>query len=384
MSSPWFTTSSLLNGEISYYFRIIELTKEYADIEIVAYSITWEQFDVVIEYRLGEDYDWMDDIAITKTSADNFYKNVIYGLSASQYGTSNTFRWRFIQNDIVYGEDIQLKLGIPPRVRNYSTCFTTHALTEVYGESNVDFVTASQSRKVISKDRDGNYICIKDDLVYTIARLSQPESAIIYSWANVSDPRHVFHTESGTYIIADYGNNRVIELNSTMTAIVNSYAVANPVFVDYCHEDKTTLITAGNVVYEVVLELGSLIWQSAFSLSSPSSATYAYDDSDEIIICDYGNNRIVVYDRSTGVSTNIPRYYIRSTAGEHFDFYRPFRAYKIYDGTICIIEERGKDFLFSGTAELTSSSSSSSIDSSSSSSNSSSSSSLSSSSSSSN
>ena len=118
--------------------------------------------------------------------------------------------------------------------------------------ANIDLLDSSQTRKATGMNKDGNYICLDGTSIFIVADLS---GSVIASYNSLLDPRHAIQTESGTYIVCDYGNDRVVELNSSLSGIVNAYSINNPVFVDYFHENKTTLVTADNTISEISLDM---------------------------------------------------------------------------------------------------------------------------------
>lgn len=190
------------------------------------------------------------------------------------------------------------------------------------------------------------------------------EGTYIYAFWGVSHPNHAIQINSGHYIVSDYGNNRIIELDSTLSTILRTYSMVGVVFFDYSEANETLLITSEilNVVREITwsdMDLGTTIWQAVYSLSSPQCATYKQNDITKIVIADTGNNRIVKCDRA--MATYEPMYYYSvntSSLHETSMFYRPYRVYQYSNGNICVVEERGRPVDFT-TIESSSSSSSS-------------------------
>jgi len=188
-----------------------------------------------------------------------------------------------------------------------------------------------------------------------------------YSYNGVSNPKHAINLNNGRYVVADFGNNRVIELNSTLTTILKNYnaAINSPVFVDYNEADETLLITSEslNLVREITwsdLGYGVEIWHSTVTLNSPQSGTYRQGSTD-VVISNTGDNEVVVYSRDSGLYTTFDHYnlYPNEIATTHdFDnFYKPFRSYQYRNGDICVIEREGREL---GWEKIESSSSSSS------------------------
>jgi len=200
-------------------------------------------------------------------------------------------------------------------------------------------------------------------------------NSVIYSYFGVNNPNYAIQIYSGNYIVSDYGNGRIIELDSMLSGIIRSHSVSGVSFFDYSEENETLLVSYedNDLIQEITwsdIDIGTVIWQSTISLNSPHSATYKQEDSSKIVIADTGNNRISIYDRNNNEYIFISRYNINS--GDVYPpqismLYRPYIARQYSNGNICIVEKEGRPINFS-IIESSSSSSSSSMDSSSSSS----------------
>ena len=199
-------------------------------------------------------------------------------------------------------------------------------------------------------------------------------SPYIYYFSGVSNPEHAITINSGRYIIADTGNNRIIELDSTLTSIMKNYSIGDPVFVDYSEENETLLITSRtlNIIREVTwsdIDYGTLIWQSTMSMNGPQCATYKDDDTNYLVIADTGNNRIITYDRINDYYSAMDHYLINGVPAidEISNFYRPYRVFWFRNGHIDVVEGSGIPIDFHTIESSSSSSSSKSVSSSSSS-----------------
>lgn len=178
------------------------------------------------------------------------------------------------------------------------------------------------------------------------------EGTYIYAFFGVSHPNYAIQINSGHYIVSDSGNNRIIELDATLSTILRTYSMAGVVFFDYSESNETLLVTSEtlNVVREITwsdMDLGTTIWQAVYSLSTPQCATYKQNDVSQIVIADTGNNRIVKCNRL--YASYSPMYYYSinsSTTHEISMFYRPYRVYQYSNGNICVVEERGKPIDF--------------------------------------
>ena len=197
-------------------------------------------------------------------------------------------------------------------------------------------------------------------------------SSYIYSFSGLSNPNYAIQINSGHYIISDYGNQRIIELDPTLSTVVRSYyGMDGVVFFDYSEANDTLLVTSEtiNVVVEITwsdMDSGTTIWKSNCPLNSPQCATYKQGDITKIVIADTDNNRIIKYDRT--LNTYEPMYNYNVNSGsphEISSFYRPYRVYQYSDGNICVVEKQGRPINFdmfessSSSSSLSSESSSS-------------------------
>ena len=201
-------------------------------------------------------------------------------------------------------------------------------------------------------------------------------SSILYSYWGLNSPNYAIQINNGNYIISDYGNNRIIELDSILSTILKNYSIVGSVFFDYSEANETLLITSEvlNLIKEISwsdMDWGTTIWQSSYSLNGPQCATYKQGDVDNVVIADTGNNRVIRCDRLKNIYTATDYYKLSpsdtSTVHEISSFYMPYRVYQYLDGNISIVEKEGRPINFY-TIESSSSSSSTEIRSSSSSS----------------
>lgn len=356
--SSWSTISTIINGDISYVLKQTNLTNDSVDFILTSYSLKWDEFDISIEYRNSSLDEWRDDIVLTFTTANMISNNQVYGLQASQYGTDNTIRWNFSNNNVSFGTSIQLLIRIVPRIRNFSRSVLGNIVTDLYGNHNSSWVGSSGTHRFMGMNKIGQYMCISGSSFYILDTITS--TTPVYNYPGLLNPSHAIQTDSGNYIIADYGNNQVLEVDITLATTINTYAIASPVFVDYDNSSSSCLITSEtlNIVREVSLDFGTTIWQSVVALSSPLCGTYALGYPDEVVICDTGNKRIVVLYRTLGTTTIYTGGRLSSAGIPEIPFYMPFRAYKTTTDKIYVVEKTGEIITFSTGPSVESSSSS--------------------------
>lgn len=359
MSSSWSTISTIVNGDISYVLKQTNLTNTSVDLILTAYSLKWTEFDIAMDYRLSNLDEWLTDASLTFTTANQIIKNRVYGLIASQYGTDNTIRWQFSDNNISFGTSPQLQFQLVPRFRNFSSSIMGNIVTDLYSDHNVNWIGNSTTNRFVGLNKTGQYMCVSNKLFYILDTITSP--APVYSYSTVLNPLHAIQTDSGNYVIADYGHNRVVEVTPTLSAMVNTYSISTPVFIDYDNNTSSCLITSQNlnIIREVSLDLSTTIWQSVVSLNAPSCATYAKGNVGEIVVCDTGNKRVIVIDRIYATTTTYTGGKMTSAGNQEIPFYLPFRAYKTIDDKLYIAEKSGEVITFATGPSLESSSSSS-------------------------
>ena len=358
MISPLLT---ILNGEISYFIRKSNLTKTEVDIQLTASSMRWNNFDVEFEYRNNDEEEWKSDAILSFTTGNSIVGNRIYGLKASKTGYTNLLRWNFEKNALTYGVSIQLRIKILPRIRNFGYSVINSAITETWGENGADLIAFSRSKKCVGINRTGQYICLTSSSVQIFNSMDYSDMVPTYSYSSLNNPSHVIQIDNGNYIVADYGNNRVIEIDETLSTLINSYSISTPVFVDYDNINSLTLITSSglNSIREVSLDLSYISWSSSSSILNPQSATYSFDNKNEVVISDLGNNRVVIENKTTSYSEIKTGYKVSHDSLNEISFYHPYRSYKFNDDSVVVIEKDGKIVDFNYVSQLLNSSSSS-------------------------
>lgn len=339
--------SGMLQGDISYYVRVKNSTREYIDIEIISFSDKWESFDIDFEYRRNNRLLWRKDAIISQTTGSNVYGNRVYGLIADTDGYSNYFRWEYYKNDIYDAESPIIKISIIPRVISYGNAGTEyHTATYLYAKSKSDMQLMS-SHHIIGVDYNGYYMCVDSDSFYLY---DDKNDVIVKKLSGLSNPSFAIATLRGSYIICDTGNSIVMEIDGNLNpAPLLQYFVLSPVFIDFSDSNELLLITSDNgEIYEIYWNYGdipSLLWQSTVSLSSPSCATYRKGNLCDIIISDTGNNRVIKYNRDSDIYSVIDHYKFSnvsfSGSYEITKFYEPYRAYWYDNDKICVIEKEG-------------------------------------------
>lgn len=358
--SNWKIISGHLQGDITYSLQKTLVTPDYIDFELTAFGEKWNNFDIAFEYRYDEREMWMEDAVITQTTAKYLRGNKLYGLSASKDGVVHTIRWKYSENNLLYGTIPQIKIRFLPRLRVFGSTGTYNSISSVYGDSLIDLDKIS-TRKCIGIDNSGRYMCVSSTAFYIMEDLA---GSILYTYA-LNNPNFAIQINSGNYIISDYGNNLVVELDSSLVFVRNFGSGAGVVYFDYSEENETLLVTSNlGTVKEYTwsaYSYGDLLWTLPCSLNNPQSATYKQDDVTKIIIADMDNNRIVKYDRNSNLCSYLYNYRLNDADIGPFEianYYNPFRAFWYKGGEIGVVEKEGRELNWQ-TLESSSSSSSS-------------------------
>jgi len=174
MTVSWKTISGNLQGDVSYSLRKSTVTPQYIDFDLIAFSEMWSEFDLAFEYRRDDSETWKTDAYISQTTANYLTKNHLYGLTASKSGESNLIRWEYANSGYLFGQSLQIRVIVLPRIRVFSRANSVHAISEIYGNSKIDFVGQS-NHNCIGINQSGQYMCLGGGDFYIIDSLSADE-----------------------------------------------------------------------------------------------------------------------------------------------------------------------------------------------------------------
>ena len=366
--SNWTTIKSIIQGDISYSLRKSLVTNSYVDLDLIAMSEKWQSFDMAFEYRLSSKDEWRMDASITATSGEYLRDNKILGMSSSQYGITNSIRWKYSDNNILYSDSPEVRIRILPRIKVFSEANTNYMISSVYGDSLVEFNSQSE-HKCVNINNSGQYICLNAISIYIMDSLD--DIAAVYSYSGLLNPTYAMQINSGRYIVSDTDNNRILELAEDLTVITKNVAVIDPNAFDYSEENETLIASSGsgNLIEEFTwsdMDYGTSLWVSSATLNDPQAVTYKQNNVDFIVISDFGNNRVVTCNRLTDTYSYLAHYRqsnIDSGPFEISNFSNPYRVYWLSDGNIIVVEKEGLSLDFDAIVSSSSSSSeSSSVD----------------------
>jgi hypothetical protein len=328
-----------------------------------------QSFDMSFEYRLSYQDEWRYDASIIATSGSYLRENKILGMLSSKNGVTNTLRWKYINNGILYSDYPEIRIRILPRVKVFSEANSNYVISSIYGDSLVQFNNQS-SHKCININNSGQYICLDPTSIYIMDSLDDDSS--IYSYSGLSNPSCAIQINSGRYIVSDNGNNRILELTEDLVSVTKNVACSDPNAFDYSEENETLISSSGsgNSIEEFTwsdMDYGTSLWTSTASLNDPQSVSYKQNNVDYIVISDFGNNRVVTCNRLANTYSYINYYRQDSTENGPFEisnFSSPYRVYWLSNDNIVVVEKEGANLNFevieSSSSSVDSSSSSSS------------------------
>jgi len=172
----WKIIKSNIQGDISYELRKILTTPVYVEFELTAFGQKWTKFDLAFEYRQKENSDWKEDAVIIETTSDYLRNNKMHGITASRYGTSHIIKWKYSENNILYDDNIQIRLRFLPRLRIFSSSIDQHPISSLYGDGLIDFDGISRHH-CIGINNDGQYMCVGKNVFYIIDSLDAEEES---------------------------------------------------------------------------------------------------------------------------------------------------------------------------------------------------------------
>jgi len=159
MITNWTNTGGLIQGDVAITLERSKVYSDYVEFNITGYSEKWSKYDISFEYRKDPRDEWKIDSSIIFAQSDYIKENKIYGLDASKNGEIRSFKWKYIDNAVFYGELPEVRVNILTRVRSFSTSNESHIVSEAYADGKVDVNTYSDSYLLIGTNNQGDYIC---------------------------------------------------------------------------------------------------------------------------------------------------------------------------------------------------------------------------------
>ena len=301
-----------LQGDLSYWFCQLPKSEDglCLDFGVWLFSGFFEHADLKFQYRLGSGQPWLDDASIVADNAPFSSGNMMLALPCSTSGAYSVFRWRHIDNGIVFGSDCEVRLSVVPSAVSFSQCVgLTHIEATVGAQNRI--IDDTINAKVVGRDGKGNLIALTSSSFVLLNTSHQP----IMSVTGLLNPSHAQSRVNGNYIILDAGHDTIVEVDSNGAFVLSSNVSAiasNPQYFWYDESTSNIFLSGGAVpkVYELfwtAQDAGEVLWSHGQlvpgsglnQLDRPSGVMRHFGAGDVVLIADRGNSRVVVVDRSS-------------------------------------------------------------------------------------
>jgi hypothetical protein len=358
----WTINNSNIQGDLNINLEMGRVYQKFVELNLLAFSSKFDKFDIAIEYRRNKNDQWHSDTKLITSHSDYIKTNKLFGLKSINSGYLNKIIWNYSKNHIKMGDNTDIRIKILPRIKHFSKSFNVNLETVAYSNNKSDLISKTSNYNVLGINNYGQYIAIKNSNLYI---LNSFDETPIYAYNGVLNPKHAIQIYSDEYIVADTDNDRILWLDSTLENVLKNYTVSKPQFIDYSESNETLLITSrdSDTIYEITWNQNisaSVLWTSSVYLNNPSCATYSRHNAD-IIISDTDNGRVVIYNKLDSTYDFVSEFYIKDNDASFeniIEIYKPFRAYQLYDGQVCVIEKSGREIDFDFMPSISSSSSS--------------------------
>jgi len=185
-TGDWTTLVGSLQGDVSYLIRKTLVTPVYIDFELILFGEKWPEVDMAFEYRVSEKEQWLEDAIIISTTANYLKDNKMLGLGISKYGTTHSLRWKYSDNNLIYGQQPQIRLRVLPRIRVFSSAGVDyHTISSEYGESLINFDGMSR-HNCTGINNSGQYMCLGAHSFYVLDSLDTEEESTSSSSSSTS------------------------------------------------------------------------------------------------------------------------------------------------------------------------------------------------------
>jgi hypothetical protein len=348
-----------LSSGVSVEIGAVRGTESEGRIQMRAtlYSILTSMAGVTFSYRKDFLDAWHNDAVILSIDNGFIHNNELCCLPCSSEGSETTFVWDYTANGIATGSRCQVKASVIPSA---SALLRAGKFTIVEGISKND-------ARTIDRIIEGNAICIDDEgwavIVdnHTVSRVSPDDGRVVLLAGGLNHPKSAFATGRGSCLILDDDYIREISNEGATIATFSIAGIVSEGASLSCDVSSGNILLAGGKipkVYELVWRpptVGTILWtygqatpgSGAGFLDNPRYATYG-EGLETILICDYGNNRVVTVDRAS-IPEEVVTINSVIVGTTNLPMYHPIRCSQI-DDIILICEEEGELETFSTNA----------------------------------
>jgi len=216
---------------------------------------------------------------------------------------------------------------------------------------------------VIDRDSQGRFLCLTDTSFYVL----KADGTKLFEYSGLTTPVHAQEMSNNHYLCLDSGTNHLIETDETGALYRDfdgSALWSSPKYFVYDELTTNILISGGSIhkVYEITwgaLDYGTVLWSHGTGtagddpiteLDTPMGIAYSDQNRDIVVTADYGNDRIVIVDRTPPTETvSVIDNVVFGSAD--VPVHTPFRI-GVFDGTIYETELAGEDEVFNSNRSL--------------------------------
>lgn len=327
---------------------------------VTLYSDFVPMVGVAFQYRLDFLDSWHDDAAIRSADYGILQGNEIHDLVCSPQGTETTFVWDHDANGITSGMRCQVRALVIPSVS--VLCRSGRVTT-------VESVSKGYAR-LVGRMVEGIALCTDDEggLVigdnHSVSRMPRDGGARVVLASGLNHPKCAASTGRGSVVILDEdGALREVTNEGVLVAVADVSALASGETGLSCDPQTGNILLAGGSIPKVhelswsQPNYGEVMWAHGAAIPGgglgylylPRHASYG-SGIDLVLICDWGNNRVVMIDRSKSPQeeSSVSDVTIDSTV---LPLRRPIRC-SMVGGAVLVCEEDGEIELFSSDPAL--------------------------------
>ena len=329
-------------------------------LRLILYSLSAKWASVKFQYRRDDFDEWKDDAEIIASNAISTHENEMIGLPCSNSGAESTIVWNHSANGLGAGSRCSVRAVVTPSV---------YVAVQSGEWSNIDILfkyneatnRGAIEGSAIGLDANGNIIVLEDH--YVLVKDSETHE-ILFSTPRLDSPRHAVGIESGGIIVieADGGITEFDDVGVVVRTYDGAAIASGEARLAYNCSTWNILVSGGSIAKVTELswggfDHGTILWthgsgvagSGTNDLDTPAGVSYG-DSSDIVVICDKGNNRVVIADRT---NTDVPIRVVESVEVEEQTITIQSPVSCVLSGeSLHVCEESGVERHFSSTPLL--------------------------------
>ena len=278
------------------------------DLFISLFSNAFKWASVSFQYKRDLSDEWRQDAVILSGNSKTIAGNLMYGLPCSPNGTKSRITWHHSANGVATGSKCHIKAVVVPSAVAIGDSWNFSYIETVFGNGDRE-IGRAVAGNAVGFDFYGNVIVVGDSNVLTIDQVS---GETVIETPDMTSPKHAVGSPRGGVIVIQ-SDGEVLEFDTDGVLIdqQSASAIASGDASLSLHPPTGNLLIAGgdtHMVGEMAWggpESGTVLWTHGSStpglgddaLYLPRGACYGVG-VENIVICDTGNNRVVLIDRS--------------------------------------------------------------------------------------